>query len=147
MAFYSNNTVYPPSTRNVKGRGAMKKGYRRNGDMWINVRRSWGGFSRGADFNENLTIGEFIDQVVRAYFVFLLPCHSILSIAPPGDVSTEEGFQSFQEGWYIEVQSFRKALDPEENVEMLKQRFDGGETVHAKVTFVFEYIATSLFAN
>ncbi|KAJ7234512.1 hypothetical protein B0H12DRAFT_1222828 [Mycena haematopus] len=114
MAFYASNTVYPRSTRDVKGRGAMKKGHRRNGDMWINVKRSWGNFSRGADFNENLTIGEFVDQVIR-------------------DVSTEEGFQFFQEGWYIEIQSFRKALDPDEHVEMLKQRFDGAETVHAKV--------------
>ncbi|KAK7040499.1 hypothetical protein R3P38DRAFT_2512736 [Favolaschia claudopus] len=92
----------------------MKKGHRRNGDMWINIKRSWGGFSRGADFNENLTIGEFVDRVVR-------------------DVSTEEGFQDFQEGWYVEVQSFRKALDADEHTEMLKERFDGGETVHAKV--------------
>ncbi|KAK7065077.1 hypothetical protein R3P38DRAFT_3302404 [Favolaschia claudopus] len=116
MAFYSrNNTVYPPSTRNAQGRGSMKKGHRRNGDMWINVKRSWGGFSRGADFNENLTIGEFVDRVVR-------------------DVSTEEGFQDFQEGWYVEVQSFRKALDADEHTEMLKERFDGGETVHAKVS-------------
>ncbi|KAJ6463089.1 hypothetical protein DFH09DRAFT_1382587 [Mycena vulgaris] len=80
-----------------------------NGEMWINVKRS-GGFSRGAYFNENLTIGEFVHQVVR-------------------DVSTEEGFQFFQEGWYVEVQSFRKALDPDENVEMIKERFNGAETV------------------
>ncbi|KAJ7927043.1 hypothetical protein B0H13DRAFT_2183119 [Mycena leptocephala] len=92
----------------------MKKGHRTNGEMWINVKRSWGGFSRGAYFNENLTIGEFVDQVVR-------------------DVSSEEGFQYFKEGWYVEVQSFRKALDPDENVEMLKERFNGAETVHAKV--------------
>ncbi|KAJ7203616.1 hypothetical protein GGX14DRAFT_369291 [Mycena pura] len=109
-----NNTVYPPSTRNVKGMGSMKKGHRTNGEMWINIRRSWAGFSRGAYFNENLTIGEFVDQVVR-------------------DVSTEEGFQHFQEGWYVEVQSFRKALNPEEHGEMIKERFDGAETVHAKV--------------
>ncbi|KAJ7447525.1 hypothetical protein B0H11DRAFT_2202718 [Mycena galericulata] len=115
MAFYAqSSTVYPLSARNVKGQGAMKKGHRTNGEMWINIKRSWGGFSRGAYFNENLTIGEFVDRVVR-------------------DVSTEEGFQLFQEGWYLEVQSFRKALDPDENVEMIKERFNGAETVHAKV--------------
>ncbi|KAJ7452642.1 hypothetical protein FB451DRAFT_1374082 [Mycena latifolia] len=115
MAFYARQTtVYPLSTRNVKGMGAMKKGHRERGEMWINVKRSWGGFSRGAYFNENLTIGEFVHQVVR-------------------DVSTEEGFQFFQDGWYVEVQSFRKALDPDENVEMLKERFNGAEAVHAKV--------------
>nr|GAT43876.1 predicted protein [Mycena chlorophos] len=108
------STVYPPSRRNVRGRGAMKKGHRTNGEMWINIRRSWGGFSRGAYFNENLTIGEFVHEVVR-------------------DVQTEEGFQYFQEGWYVEVQSFRRALDSEDNVERLRERFDGAETVHAKV--------------
>jgi hypothetical protein len=54
-----------------------------------------------------------------------------------GDVSTEEGFQYFKEGWYVEVQSFRKALDPDENVEMLKERFNGAETVHAKVRLCY----------
>ncbi|KAJ7735830.1 hypothetical protein DFH07DRAFT_109782 [Mycena maculata] len=115
MAFSAGpSTVYPPSTRTVRGKGAMKKGHRAKGEMWINVRRSWGGFSRGAYFNENLTIGEFVHRVVR-------------------DVSTEEGFQFFQQGWYVEVQSKRKALDPDEYVQMLKERFDGAETVHAKV--------------
>jgi hypothetical protein len=78
MALYAQHgTVYPPSTRNVKGQGAMKKGHRTNGEMCINVKRSWGAFSRGAYFNENLTIGEFVDQVVRAYFRmhFPVPLH------------------------------------------------------------------------
>ncbi|KAJ7106419.1 hypothetical protein C8R43DRAFT_937515 [Mycena crocata] len=114
MAYFGQNTVYAPSTRNVKGMGAMKKGHRNNGEMWINIRRSWGGFSRGADFNENLTIAEFVDQVIR-------------------NVQTEEGFQFFQEGWYVEVHSFKKALDADDNVEMIKERFNGAETVHAKV--------------
>ncbi|KAJ7046203.1 hypothetical protein C8F04DRAFT_1063707 [Mycena alexandri] len=114
MAFYTRSTVYPPSRRNVKGKGAMKKDHRTNGEMWINIMRSWGGFSRGAYFNENVTIGEFVGQVVR-------------------DVSTEEGFQYFQEGWYVEVQSRRKALDPEDHVMMLKERFNGAERVTAKV--------------
>ncbi|KAF7300039.1 hypothetical protein MKEN_01326700 [Mycena kentingensis (nom. inval.)] len=106
--------TYPPSRRNVRGRGAMKKGHRTNGELWINIRRSWGGFSRGAYFNENMTIAEFVDEVIR-------------------DVATEEGFQHFQKGWYVEVQSHRKALDHEDNVERVGDRFDGAETVHAKV--------------
>ncbi|KAF7338967.1 hypothetical protein MVEN_01972900 [Mycena venus] len=114
MASY--NTIYPPSTRDATGYGF--KGQRCNGDMRINVKRSWAGFSRGGDFNENLTIGEFVRQVVR-------------------DVSTEDGFQFFQKGWYLEVQSGKKALDPNENVEMIQQRFNGGETVHAKVSSIF----------
>ncbi|KAF8155031.1 hypothetical protein K438DRAFT_1987256 [Mycena galopus ATCC 62051] len=40
-----------------------------------------------------------------------------------GDLFTEEGFQFFQEGWYIKVQSFKKTLDPDDNVQMLKERF------------------------
>ncbi|KAF8188451.1 hypothetical protein K438DRAFT_1972154 [Mycena galopus ATCC 62051] len=40
-----------------------------------------------------------------------------------GDLFTEEGFQFFQEGWYIKVQSFKKALEPDDNVQMLKERF------------------------
>ncbi|KAJ7652685.1 hypothetical protein DFH06DRAFT_1205443 [Mycena polygramma] len=105
MAFYGA-TVYPPRDED----------HRTHGEMWINLRRAYADppFSRGAYFNENLTIGEFVTQAVR-------------------DVSTEEGFQSFQEGWYVEIQSFKKPLDPEENVEMLKERFKGAETVHAKV--------------
>ncbi|KAJ7159786.1 hypothetical protein C8R46DRAFT_1109068 [Mycena filopes] len=115
MAFYAGtSTVYPLSRRNVQGNGTMKKGHRDNGEMWINIRRSWGGFSRGAYFNEKLTIGEFVEQAVR-------------------DVSTEEGFQSFQEGWHVEIQSHRKALDPDEHVMMLKERFNGAESVTAKV--------------
>lgn len=57
----------------------------------------------------------------------------VFSRAFTGDVSMEEGFQHFQEGWYVEVQSHRKALDPESE-EMLKERFDGAETVHFKVS-------------
>ncbi|KAJ7658198.1 hypothetical protein DFH06DRAFT_447949 [Mycena polygramma] len=113
MAFHSA-TVYPPSTRNVKGKGAMKKDHRCNGGMWIYVRRADPLFRRGAYYNENLTIGEFVAHAVR-------------------DVASEEGFQSFQEGWYVEIQSFGKPLDPYENVGMLGERFNGAETVHAKV--------------
>ncbi|KAJ7758744.1 hypothetical protein B0H16DRAFT_1264372, partial [Mycena metata] len=102
------------SRRNVKGKGAMKKDHRTNGEMWINIMRSWGGFSRGAYFNENLSIREFVEQVVR-------------------DVSTEEGFQYFQEGWCVEVQSHRKGLDPNDHLMMLKERFSGAERVTAKV--------------
>lgn len=57
--------MYPRSTRNVRGNGAMKKGHRTNGEMWINIRRSYAGFSRGAYFNENMTVGELVDEAAR----------------------------------------------------------------------------------
>lgn len=51
-----------------------------------------------------------------------------------GDVLTEEGFQHLPQdtAWYIEIQSFKKALD-HTSEEMIKDRFDGAETVHVKV--------------
>ncbi|KAF7975014.1 hypothetical protein HWV62_10633 [Athelia sp. TMB] len=105
--------MYTPSTRNVRGNGAMKKGHRNNGEMWINIRRSYAGFSRGSYFNENMTIGELVDAAAR-------------------EVMMEEGFQNFPADWYIEVQSHRKALDPDSTI-TLNEVFDGVETIHAKV--------------
>jgi hypothetical protein len=46
----------------------------------------------------------------------------------------EEGFQNFPAEWYMEVQSHRKALDPYSQ-QMIKELFDGAETVHVKVGF------------
>lgn len=45
----------------------------------------------------------------------------------------EEGFQNFPADWYLEVQSHRKALDPDSTV-MIKELFEGAETVHLKVS-------------
>jgi hypothetical protein len=45
----------------------MKRGHRSNGDMWINVRRSYASFTRGAYFNENLTVGELVAQAISEY--------------------------------------------------------------------------------
>lgn len=50
-----------------------------------------------------------------------------------GDVMTEEGFQNFPAEWFIELQSHRKALDPDSTL-MIKELFDGAETVHLKVS-------------
>jgi len=91
----------------------MKKGHRTNGEMWINIRRSYGGFTRGSYFNENLTVGELVDEAIR-------------------EVMREEGFQNFPVDWYLEVQSHRRALDPDSQ-QMIKELFNGAETIHVKV--------------
>ncbi|KAJ7115371.1 hypothetical protein C8R44DRAFT_880671 [Mycena epipterygia] len=91
----------------------MKKGHRTNGDLWIKVQHSWGGLERGSYFNENLAIGEFVHEAVRS-------------------ISTEEGFQFFQEGWHVEVQSSKKALNADDKVAMIKERFNGAESVYVK---------------
>jgi hypothetical protein len=48
----------------------------------------------------------------------------------------EEGFQNFPPEWYMEVQSHRKALHPHSQ-QMIKELFDGAETVHVKVSIFF----------
>ena len=110
----------------------MKKGHRNNGEMWINIRRSYAGFSRGSYFNENMTIGELVDAAARE-LTFRVYGAILLMVYISGEVMMEEGFQNFPADWYIEVQSHRKALDPDSNV-TLNEVFDGAETIHAKVS-------------
>lgn len=51
---------------------------------------------------------------------------------PEGDVQTEEGFQYVSPEWYMEVQSGRKALDPD-SMEVINEKYNGAETVYVKV--------------
>ncbi|KAF7329646.1 hypothetical protein MKEN_00227600 [Mycena kentingensis (nom. inval.)] len=104
---------YTPSRRNERGQGSKKRGYRRNGEMWLTLRYSWAEYSRGYFFNENMTIAEFT-KAVRGY------------------LSIEEGFQYFQPDWTVDFQSRRQSLDAEDNETCLGEIFDGGETVTAK---------------
>jgi hypothetical protein len=46
----------------------------------------------------------------------------------------EEGFQHFSDGWSLQVQSHRRALDPDSH-QMIKELYDGAETIHVKVSF------------
>ena len=64
------------SRRNVRGAGWHKRGYRNNGDMWINVRRGSYGHTRGMDVNESLTISEFCGQVISECW-FLISFHHL----------------------------------------------------------------------
>ena len=60
---------YMPSRRSCRGKGWHRKGYRDGGCMWLNLKRAYceGPFTRGADYNENMTIGEMRLQAVSQY--------------------------------------------------------------------------------
>ncbi|KAF2170350.1 hypothetical protein M409DRAFT_51403 [Zasmidium cellare ATCC 36951] len=99
------------SRRNVRGRGYAKRGYRQNGELSFQLKRSYAHFSRQMDINENETISE----PIRAMF------HSVENEDP---------------GWLPEGLHFafvlrRQVLVPSED--MVKTLFDGGETLSAKV--------------
>lgn len=53
------------SRRNVRGRGWHKRGYREDGELYIQLKRSYAGFSREHSVNENATITEFIRNLYR----------------------------------------------------------------------------------
>ncbi|KDQ57030.1 hypothetical protein JAAARDRAFT_194214 [Jaapia argillacea MUCL 33604] len=103
------------STRNRRGSGWHRKGYRDNGDMWINVKRACHlrPFVRGHDVNENSTLEEFLTAVVR-------------------DVGAEDGFP-VPESWEVDIQRRGKSLWIEPLDAPITDYFDGGETVTVKV--------------
>lgn len=117
------------SRRNVRGMGSMKKGNLEQGCLWINVKRAWceRDFVRGNRFNENWTIPELVDEVIREF--------ALLERAGKGDGTSEEADWNLPEGWYAEAQFKRgKNLSAEEYAEdMVNDHFLGAETIHVKV--------------
>ncbi|KAI0521121.1 hypothetical protein F5B22DRAFT_597720 [Xylaria bambusicola] len=105
--------------RKVRGAGWHKRGYRDLGNMWINVRDGSYGHTRGRDVYENQTLSQF------AQFVFF-------------DWESE-----FPEGWYCDMffrkKSVTRLLVDLENLGLdmelvlVKDYFDGGETVYMKL--------------
>ncbi|KZV99151.1 hypothetical protein EXIGLDRAFT_831709 [Exidia glandulosa HHB12029] len=104
------------SRRNVKGRGWHKRGYRENGELFIQLKRAYctwpGPFSRTHSVNENATMEEFIHSMAR-------------------EISMEDG-HPLPEGLFLCFQAFR-GKELEQSDELVKTKFDGAETVHAKV--------------
>ncbi|KAI0974150.1 hypothetical protein F4678DRAFT_400511 [Xylaria arbuscula] len=107
------------SVRNVRGAGWHRRGYRSNGDMWINVREGSYGFTRGMDVSENSTLSQFVRSVFSSWE------------------------SRYPKGWYCDL-FFRKksvtrllvdlentGLDME--LVLVKDYFDGGETVYFKL--------------
>ncbi|EIM90601.1 uncharacterized protein STEHIDRAFT_144230 [Stereum hirsutum FP-91666 SS1] len=109
--------MYQQSTRNSRGATWHRKGYRNHGCMWLNVKRAFhiAPYVRGADFNENETMEELINDLLR-------------------EVQTEEGSQ-LPEGGYWDFQAFHgmSLLSGQfESQARISVYFDGGETIHAK---------------
>lgn len=78
--------TYQRSTRNSRGAGWHRKGYRDRGCMWLNMKRAFhmAAFVRGADFNENETMEELINDLLREFLKsvrrrvsVLTPCRMI----------------------------------------------------------------------
>lgn len=59
--------MYIPSRRNDRGAGWHKRGYRVNGDMWLNIKEGSYGAVRGMDVNENSTITELLNLIYREF--------------------------------------------------------------------------------
>ena len=53
------------SRRNVRGRGWHKRGYRENGELFVQLKRSYAGFSREHSINENATITDLLQGLYR----------------------------------------------------------------------------------
>ncbi|KAK5686536.1 tyrosine protein phosphatase 1 [Elasticomyces elasticus] len=96
------------SSRNVKGRGWHKKGYRERGYLYIQLKRSYAGFSRTHDVNEYSSITEFIHDLMGEDYVLR-----------DGDAL------------HYEFYAKRQLLVPSDA--RVNTILDGGETVYAKI--------------
>ncbi|KAI2624285.1 hypothetical protein GGR54DRAFT_569142 [Hypoxylon sp. NC1633] len=111
------------SLRNVRGAGWHRRGYRQNGAMWINVKEGSYGAVRGMDVNENDTLTSFVADVAGSQRL--------------GD------YYPHREGWTWNLFFRRKSLlvmleefeeqGREEADDLVRDYFDGGETVIWKV--------------
>lgn len=74
--------MYQQSTRNSRGATWHRKGYRNHGCMWLNVKRAFhiAPFVRGADFNENETMEELINDLLRESLESLRPRFFVLTL-------------------------------------------------------------------
>ncbi|KAI1457530.1 hypothetical protein F4805DRAFT_172496 [Annulohypoxylon moriforme] len=111
------------SRRQVRGAGWHRRGWRDHGSMWINVKEGSYGPVHGMDVNENQTLASFVS-----------------------DVATYQGrgeCYPYQEGWTWALFFRRKSLvdlieelaeqGRAENDDLVRDFFDGGETVIWKV--------------
>ncbi|KAK5699469.1 hypothetical protein LTR97_005597 [Elasticomyces elasticus] len=100
------------SSRNVKGRGWHKKGYRERGYLYIQLKRSYAGFSRTHDVNEYSSITEFIRGLHR-------------------DLMGEDYVLRDGDALHYEFYAKRQLLVPSDA--RVNTILNGGETVYAKV--------------
>ncbi|KAJ7600745.1 hypothetical protein C8J56DRAFT_16658 [Mycena floridula] len=100
------------SRRNVRGAGWHRRGYRDAGCMWINVKLGSYGHVRGQDVQEDMSINDFWNQVIRG-------------------IEMEDGFP-LPAGWTFGLYSRRKLLE-QSDTERIDTIFDGGETVTVKI--------------
>ncbi|KAK4967960.1 hypothetical protein LTR42_010288 [Elasticomyces elasticus] len=100
------------SSRNVKGRGWHKRGYRDHGELYIQLKRSYAGFSREHSINEYHSITEFIRGLHR-------------------DLMGEDYVLRDGDALHYEFYAKRQLLVPSDA--RVNTILDGGETVYAKV--------------
>ncbi|EMR63757.1 hypothetical protein UCREL1_9284 [Eutypa lata UCREL1] len=108
------------SSRKARGAGWHRRGYRDSGDLWINVREGSYGSVKGRDENENETLRAFVRHVFDSWNA----CH-------------------YPEDWYCDLFFRKRSLirllvdlenkGVEEHEVIVRDYFDGGETVYFKV--------------
>ncbi|KAK9895644.1 hypothetical protein P389DRAFT_195776 [Cystobasidium minutum MCA 4210] len=101
------------SSRNCKGRGWHKAGYRENGNLFVQLKRGTYGFSRTHEVNEHDTMADFI--------------HGMVS-----ELMMEDGWCTLPKDWTIRFTAKRQTLDPESDASV-NSLLDGGETVTANI--------------
>ncbi|KAI0132426.1 hypothetical protein BJ170DRAFT_592383 [Xylariales sp. AK1849] len=107
------------SSRSVRGAGWHRRGYRDLGDMWINVKQGTHGCVKGMDVNENASLRSLVREVF------------------------DRQGSRYPAGWYCDVFFRKKSLirmladsesqDIEEQEVLVRDYFDGGETIYFKV--------------
>ncbi|KAK7755490.1 hypothetical protein SLS62_002420 [Diatrype stigma] len=109
-----------PYGRKVRGAGWHRRGYRDLGCMWVNVRDGSYGHTRGQDVDENETLARFVRGVFHMWWG-----------------------SSYPAGWYPDLFFRKQSLIQflvelenqgyEEDEVLVRDYFDGGETVYFKV--------------
>ncbi|KAM3421325.1 hypothetical protein BST61_g1723 [Cercospora zeina] len=99
------------SRRNVRGRGWGKKGYRQDGELFFQLKRSFAAYSRQQTINEYNSICDLLRGMEQS-----------LRGEDPG---------ALPEGLHYEVHLRRRLIEPSDD--MVRTILDGGETVYAKV--------------
>ncbi|KAI0161779.1 hypothetical protein GGR52DRAFT_576078 [Hypoxylon sp. FL1284] len=111
------------SERHVKGAGWHKRGYCAEGEMWINIKEGGYGEVPGFDINENATPVELVNDVAS--------------------VQRRMEYYPERPGWTFDIFFRRKSLiemldefreeGRAEEDDLVRDFFDGGETVYFKV--------------